>query len=290
MRHGLSGYLFVAPFLVAFAAVLLLPLAYAFYISLFTTRIVGGTVFVGLANYSAALSDSLFLHGMLRVTEFLLVEAPIMLGLALFFALALDSGRLRFVRVLRLGIFVPYAVPSVVAALMWGYLYGPTFGLFAEIARDLGLAPLGFLTSRWMLGSIANIVVWEFTGYTMIVLYAALQAIPTELYNAAAVDGAGAIRMAWSIKVPLIRPVLQLLAFFAVIGSFQLFSEPDIMSAVAPTVIGSSYTPNLYAYNLVFTDREPNYAAAVSFLVGFAILALSYSVIFLMNRKKKRQS
>jgi multiple sugar transport system permease protein len=286
-RHALTGYLFVAPFLVAFIGVLVVPLGYAFYISLFRTRLVGGTVFVGLANYRAALSDSLFLHGMWRVTEYFLFQAPVMLGLALFFALALDSGRLRFVRLLRLGMFVPYAVPAVVAALMWGYLYGPSFGPFAEIARAVGVKPFGFLTSRWMLGSIANIAWWEFIGYTTIVIYAALQAIPPDLYDASSVDGAGPVRTAWSVKIPMIRPVLQLLAFFAVIGAFQLFSEPNIMAALAPTVIGSAYTPNLYAYNLVFTDQEPNYAAAISFLVGFAILILSYAIIFSTNRRAR---
>lgn len=284
-RRALTGYLFVAPFLLGFVAVLVLPLGYAFYISLFRSRLVGGTVFVGLANYAAALSDSLFLQGMRRVTGYLLFQAPVMLGLALFFALALDSGRVRFVRFIRLGMFVPYAVPSVVAALMWGYLYGPSFGIFAEIARDIGLKPFGFLSSRWMLGSIANIVWWEFIGYTMVVIYAALQAIPTELYDASAVDGAGPLRTAWSLKIPMILPVLQLLAFFAVIGAFQLFSEPNIMAAISPTVIGNSYTPNLYAYNLVFTDQEPNYAAAISFLVGFVILVFSYVLIFSMNRR-----
>jgi multiple sugar transport system permease protein len=286
-RHALTGYLFIAPFLAVFLLVLVLPLGYAFYLSLFRSRLVGGTVFVGLANYGAALSDTLFLHGMMLVTEYFLIQAPVMLGLALFFALALDSRRMRFVRFIRLGMFIPYAVPSVVAALMWGYLYGDSFGLFAEIARDIGVKPFGFLTSKWMLGSIANISWWEFIGYTMIVIYAALQAIPPELYDASAVDGAGLLRTAWSVKVPMIRPVLRLLAFFAVIGAFQLFSEPNIMDAVAPTVIGSAYTPNLYAYNLIFTNQEPNYAAAVSFLVGFVILVLSYAVVFSMNRRTR---
>lgn len=284
-RRALTGYLFVAPFLIVFVGMLVVPLGYAFYISLFTDRLVGGTVFVGLANYAQALTDPLFLRGMGRVTEYLLFQVPVMIGFALFFALALDSGRVRLVRLIRLGMFVPYAVPSVVAALMWGYLYGTSFGLFASIARAIGLSPFGFLTSNWMLGSIANIVWWEFIGYTMIVIYAALQTIPAELYDAASVDGAGPLRTAWSIKIPMVRPVLQLVTFFGVIGAFQLFSEPSIMAAIAPQVIGSSYTPNLYAYNLVFTDQEPNYAAAVSFLVGFAILVVAYALIFSMNHR-----
>jgi multiple sugar transport system permease protein len=286
-RRALTGYLFVAPFLLAFVAILVVPLGYAFYISLFTSRLVGGTVFVGLANYRTALSDSLFLHGMKRVTEYLLFQAPVMLGFGLLFALALDSGRVRFVRFIRLGMFVPYAIPSVVAALMWGYLYGSSFGLFADIARAIGVTPFDFLSPKWMLGSIANIVWWQFIGYTMIVMYAALQAVPPDLYDASSVDGAGAIRTAWSVKIPMIRPVLQLLAFFAIVGAFQLFTEPNIMAAVSPTVIGGSYTPNLYAYNLIFTNQQANYAAAVSFLVGFAILLASYALILGTNRKPR---
>jgi multiple sugar transport system permease protein len=287
-KHGTKGYLFIAPFLLVFVVLLLVPLGYSFYISLFRTQIVGGTTFVGLTNYRAALSDTLFRSGLARVGRFILVQTPVMLGFALFFALALDSARLRFARLIRLGVFLPYAVPSIVAALMWGYLYGPSFGPFAQIAHDLGTTAPGFLSSQWMLASIGNIVTWEFTGYNMIVIYAALQAIPSELYDAAAVDGAGGIRTAWSVKIPIIRPVLQLLVFFSLIGTFQLFSEPDIMAAIAPTVIGNAYTPNLYAYNLIFTDQEVNYAAAVSFLLAFVILVLSYSVILLTNRRNKR--
>lgn len=287
-RRAYKGYLFIAPFLLVFVALLIVPLGYAFYISLFRYRIVGGTSFVGLANYRLAISDPLFLSGVLRLAKFIIVQTPVMLALALFFALALDSGRLRFARVIRLAVFLPYAVPSIVAALMWGYLYGPTFGPFAQILSHIGVPPPGFLTSKWMLPSIGNIVTWEFTGYNMIVLYAALQAIPTDLYDAAVVDGAGGFRTAWSVKVPIIRPVLQLLVFFSLIGSFQLFAEPEIMTSIAPTVIGSAYTPNLYAYNLIFTNQETNYAAAVSFLLAFFILIISYTVILLTSRKGKR--
>ena len=286
-RKSYKGYLFVAPFLLVFAVLLVVPLGYAFYISLFRTRIVGGTTFVGLANYATALSDPLFVGGLLRVARFILVQTPLMLALALFFALALDSGRLRFAKLIRLGVFLPYAVPSIVAALMWGYLYGPTFGPFAQIFRLVGISAPAFLSSKWLLPSIGNIVTWEFTGYNMIVLYAALQAIPVDLYDAAVVDGAGGIRTAWSVRIPLVRPVLQLLVFFSLIGTFQLFSEPEIMAALAPTAVGSAYTPNLYAYNLIFIDQEVNYAAAVSFLLAFAILVLSYSVILLTNRRNR---
>lgn len=283
-----TGYLFVAPFMVVFAGMLVLPLAYAAYLSLFQDRLVGGTVFAGLDNYVTALQDDRLLEGVLRVAKFFAFQVPIMLAIALLAALAIDSGLLRFAKVFRLGIFLPYAVPSVVATLMWGYLYGPDFGPVAQLAEKLSLPAPAFLTDGWMLGSMANIVTWEFTGYNMIILYAALRAIPHELYEAAAVDGAGAWRTAWSIKIPAIRPALLLCVIFSVIGSFQLFAEPNLLQRLAPSVIDSAYTPNLYAYTLAFTGQQVNYAAAVSFLLGLVIVVASYTVLFVANRRSRR--
>ncbi|MEU0030023.1 sugar ABC transporter permease [Streptomyces sp. NPDC006335] len=281
-----AGPLFVAPFLILFLALFLAPLGYAAYLSLFQQRLVGGTVFVGLDNYVTALKDPLLLHGVGRVALFFLLQVPLMLLLALAFALALDSGLLRLARVIRLGIFVPYAVPSVVAALMWGYLYGPDFGPFAQLSRELGLPAPDFLSGGWMLGSLSNIVTWEFVGYNMIILYAALRTIPHDLYEAAAMDGAGAWRIARSIKLPALRPALLLTLLFSVIGSFQLFNEPKLLMALAPDVISSSYTANLYAYSLAFTGDQLNYAATVSFLLGLVIVVASYAVLLTANRRR----
>ena len=285
--HANSGYLFVLPFLLVFLAMLVLPLAYAAYLSLFREQLIGGTVFAGLENYTRALSDDRLIEGLVRVAKFFLLQVPIMLLLSLLSALAIDSGLLRFAKVFRLGIFVPYAVPAVVATLMWGYLYGPDFGPFAQLADKLGLAAPRFLSEGGMLASMANIVTWEFVGYNMIILYAALRSVPGELYEAAAVDGAGAWRVAWSIKLPSLRPALLLCLIFSVIGSFQLFAEPQLLQRLAPSVIDSAYTPNLYAYTLAFTGQEVNYAAAVSFLLGLVIVIASSLVLLAGNRRSR---
>ncbi|MET8978202.1 sugar ABC transporter permease [Streptomyces sp. NPDC004539] len=285
-RTRSAGPLFVAPFMILFLLLFLTPLGYAAYLSLFQERLIGGTAFVGLDNYVQALGDSQLLHGVGRVALFFVIQVPVMLALALLFALALDSGLLRLARVIRLGVFVPYAVPSVVAALMWGYLYGPDFGPFAQFARELSLPVPDFLSSTWMLGSLANIVTWEFTGYNMIILYAALRTIPTELYEAAAMDGAGAWRIARSVKLPALRPALLLCLLFSVIGSFQLFNEPNLLMKIAPDVITSDYTANLYAYSLAFTGQQVNYAATVSFLLGLVIVIASYAVLLTANRRR----
>ncbi len=287
-RPGAAGPLFVAPFLILFGLLFLAPLGYAAYLSLFQHRLIGGTTFVGLHNYVTALGDPLLWHGVTHVALFFLIQVPLMLALALLFALALDSGLMRLARVVRLGIFLPYAVPSVVAALMWGYLYGPSFGPFAQIARHFHTTAPDLLGGNWMLGSLSNIVTWEFTGYNMIILYAALQTISRELYEAAAVDGASAWRVAKSIKLPALKPALTLTLLFSVIGSFQLFNEPYLLQQLAPNVIDSAYTANLYAYTLAFTGQQVNYAAAVSFLLGLVIVAVSYVFLFLANRRRAR--
>ncbi|GGK70087.1 carbohydrate ABC transporter permease [Streptomyces flaveus] len=287
-RTRSAGPLFVAPFLILFLLLFLAPLGYAAYLSLFQEQLIGGTVFVGLDNYVTALKDPQLLHGVGRVALFFVIQVPLMLLLALLFALALDSGLLRLARVIRLGIFVPYAVPSVVAALMWGYLYGPDFGPFAQLSRNLDLPAPQFLSESWMLGSLANIVTWEFVGYNMIILYAALRTVPHDLYEAAAMDGAGAWRVAWSIKLPALRPALLLTLLFSVIGSFQLFNEPSLLMKIAPDVISSSYTANLYAYSLAFTGQQVNYAATVSFLLGLVIVIASYAVLLTANRRREK--
>jgi multiple sugar transport system permease protein len=283
-----AAYVLVLPFFAIFVAMIIVPLIYAGYLSFFKKRLIGGTSFAGFDNYVRALTDPLFLSGVARMGVFLVVQVPIMLALSLFFALALDSGMMKLAKFSRLAIFVPYAVPGVVATLMWGYLYGPDFGPFAQITKALGFGPPPFFSQTGMLFSIMNIVNWAFIGYNMILLYAALRSIPSELYEAARVDGASEKRIAWSIKIPAIRPALLLTVIFSVIGTFQLFTEAKLMFTLAPNVIGTAWTPNLYAYNVSFVNQDANYAAALAFLLGIVIMIVSYIVQLSTQRRERR--
>ncbi|BDZ65343.1 carbohydrate ABC transporter permease [Agromyces mangrovi Wang et al. 2018] len=284
-----AAYLFITPFFVIFVAMLIVPLGYAGYLSLFESRLIGGETFAGFANYVRALQDPDFLASIGRMALFFVVQVPIMLGLALFFALALDSGRARGSKGARLLIFMPYAVPAVVATLMWGYLYGPDFGPIAQIARSIGFGTPDFLSPENILGSMMNIVTWEFVGYNMIILYAALRAIPSELYEAAEIDGAGQFRTAWSVKIPAIRSAILLTVIFSIIGTFQLFNEPSLLNTIAPDAITNSFTPNYYAYNLAFINQELNYAAAIAFLLGLVIAIVSYVVQLNEQRRARKE-
>ncbi|QIN85176.1 ABC transporter permease subunit [Rubrobacter tropicus] len=287
-RQLIIPYLFLLPFLVLFLLFLVLPLGYALGISVFADRLVGGTVFVGAENYVRAFTDPAFLGGVRRLLVYGVFQVPIMLGFALVLALVLDSGVTWFRTLFRLGFFLPYAVPSVVAALIWGYLYGQDFGPFAQLAGYLGLPAPDFLSENWILPSIANIVTWEFTGYNMIILYAALQAVPGELRDAGAVDGAKGWQIALYIKIPLILPALFLTVVFSIIGTLQLFNEPQLLQPLAPGAIGQAFSPNLYAYSLAFTNQQYEYSAAISFALGAVVVVCSYVFMLVTNRGEAR--
>jgi len=285
-QHGAAGFLFTVPFMILFLGLFIAPLVYALYLSLFRQQLVGGNTFVGLNNYIDAFSDKAFGRGIGRVALFMVIQMPIMLILALVFALILDSGRVWFPKLFRVGFFVPYAIPTVIAALMWGFLYGQEFGPLADITDAVGLGRPDFLGRGAMLFSIANVATWTYCGYNMIILYAALRAIPSDLYEAAAVDGANPVKTAIHIKLPLLRPAILLCIIFSIIGCFQLFAEPNIFFSLAPGVIGKDYTPNLYIYNLAFADQRLNYAAALSFLLGIVVFVVSF-VFMRFTRQKE---
>lgn len=273
-----AGWAFLAPFLIVFGATLLAPVIYAIILSLFRTMLVGGTSFVGVENYVQAFSDPQFWDGLGRVTLFLIVQVPVMLGVALLAALAIDSGRLYGRDFFRIGIFLPYAVPAVVAAFMWGFMYGDRFGLVGNLQDLLGIPLPNPLAPDFILAALGNIVTWEFVGYNMLIFYAALRIVPTSLYEAAAIDGAGQWRVISAIKIPAIRGALVVATIFSIIGSFQLFNEPSIMRALAPNAITSSFTPNLYAYNLAFSGQQLNYSATVAIIMGVITMIIAYIV------------
>lgn len=288
VRQVLIPYLFLAPFLIGFLVFLVYPLIFALNTSLYRTRLVGGTAFVGLENYVRAFADDKFWQGVQNVLTFGVIQIPIMLGLALVFALVLDSTLVRHKTIFRLGFFLPFAVPSVVAALIWGYLYGQSFGPVAQIARALNLPPPLFLTPSGIIPAIANIATWQYTGYNMLIMYAALQAIPSELYDAAKVDGASVWQTAWYIRIPMIFPAVVLTMIFSLIGTLQLFNEPRVLQTIAPTVISGNFTPNIYVYNLAFSNRQFDYSAAIAFTLAL-VTGVFAGLLLLGTRRREAQ-
>ena len=228
-----------------------------------------------MANYLAALTDPALYAGLGRVILFMLIQIPVILVLALGVSMALDSGRLAFASVFRLGIFIPYAIPTVVAALMWGYMYGDQFGLIAQAAEALACARARTCCRRELIiPAMANISVWQFTGYNMLIFYAALQSIPRDLYEAAAHRRRRSVQDRVEYQAPGARPGDPSRGFFSVIGGIQLFTEPSILQSLAPTTIVSDYTPAMYMYNLAVRGSRYEYSAAIAVTLGVATIAL----------------
>ncbi|MGQ4365824.1 carbohydrate ABC transporter permease [Streptomyces sp. SAS_272] len=285
-RRSWTGWGFLGPFVAVFALVFLAPIVYSIYLSLFRNQLIGGNQFVGLDNYTRALQDDAFWGAVGRVALFLAVQVPLMLGIALLVALALDSGRLYGKSFFRITIFLPYAVPAVVATLMWGFMYGTKYGLVGDINSAFGVTLPDLLSPGWVLASIGNIVTWEFVGYNMLIFYSALRVVPTSLYEAAEIDGAGQLRIIRSIKLPAIRGAIVIATIFSIIGSFQLFNEPSILRPLALNSITTDFTPNFYTYSLSFNGQQHNYSATVAIIMGVITMVVAYAVQLRGMRKE----
>ena len=284
-RENLVGWLFVGPFGIIFLALLVLPLGYALYLSLFQKALIGGTKFVFLGNYAKAFTDPAFLDGVWFVIRFSLVLIPVQMAISLAIALVLDMVTTRFARFSRLMIFLPYAIPAVIGALMWGFLYSKNFGPIADIFGAFGLTGPDFLSTGLIFFGLLNIVTWQWAGYYMIILFAALQGIDPTLYEAARIDGASQWQIILRIKIPLVTPALVLILVFALIGTLQFFNEPKILQSLAAGAIPEDFTPNMYAYQQAFALANFNYGSAISFALGAVVFVCVY--IFLFATRKR---
>ncbi len=288
-RLALTPYLFVFPFSILFLLFFLLPIGYALYQSLFRAERSGlglgaaTVVFNGLNNYNDVLHDPKFFEGVGRVLLYGIVQVPIMLLFALILALLLDSAAVRFKPLFRMLFFVPYAIPGIIAALLWGYLYDPQLSPIVKGFSDLKLGTLNFLGPQTILWSIANIATWVWTGYNMLIIFAALQAISPELYEAARIDGCSGWGIAWSIKIPLIAPALVLTCIFSIIGTAQLFNEPVVLSSISNN-ISNSYTPNIYAYYTAFGNNNYYYTSAIAVVLALVTALVSFGFLRITQR------
>jgi multiple sugar transport system permease protein len=283
----LAPYLFVGPFVVLFLVFMIAPIGMAAWTSLFEVTRSGlgltgdeGQAFAGLSNYVTALGRRDFVDSFGRVLLFGVVQVPIMLGLALLFALLFDSAVTRFKPFFQLVVFLPYAVPTVVAALLWGFLYQPGVSPIVDLLRDIGIEPR-FLAPGTVLWSIANISVWSYTGINMLILYAALQA--------ARVDGASELRVALQIKVPMIAPALFLTLLFSIIGNLQLFNEPAVVRTITSNVT-ANYTPNMAIFQTTTVGDNPNLGSAMAVIVALVTLAVSVAAGRVSRRVRSEQA
>jgi multiple sugar transport system permease protein len=287
-----APYAFVTPAVVLYALVLLIPIGYTVYLSLEKSQVSGlglglgarRQVFAGLSNYSSALTDPAFLSSVLRVVIYSLILVPVMLGLALLFALLIDARRVGLQRFGRLSIFLPYAVPTVIASLLWGFLYLPAVSPFPVLLSKIGLSMPNLFATHVVLVSVANIGVWGGTGFNMIVMYTALRAVPSELYEAARIDGASQWQVALRVKIPMIAPALVLTGVFSLITTLQVFNEPQTLYPLTNT-ISQEWMPLMRVYSLAFNDNNSYQAAALSVIIAAVMFAGSFFLLRVSNKR-----
>jgi len=273
--QGRSGLAMTTPFFGLFAVFFAGPLIYSVVLSLRSPRT---GAYAGLLNYRASFSNSAYWSAVPRMGYFGIVQVTVMIGLAIGLALLLDGPYCRGRKVFSLVYFLPYAVPGVIAALMWGFLLTPDLDVVLKVPHLLGLAsaPVQPLDYRLSLYSIMLIVTWEWTGYNMTILLTSLTNVPRQVLEAAKVDGASELGIAARIKLPMIRRTVMFIVILSIIGTLQLFNEPVILNEVAS--VGNSLTPNQIIYNTAFAFGNEQAAAAQS--VVLALITIVATAVF----------
>jgi multiple sugar transport system permease protein len=286
-RRGRSGLAFVTPFMIGFTLFMIVPLVYAIYESLYTTKLIGGTTFSGFANYSTVLQSGPFWGGVIRVIIFGAIQIPVMLAIAFFFATIFDLGVAKGGRFFRAIYFVPFAVPIVVSALMWGFLFDPAYGPFNRLMNNIGFHNFNWLSSGLMVPSIIIIAIWEWTGYNSIILYTALKSVPRDIVEAAILDDTPLWKIILRIKLPLVRPAIIMLVFINTIGAMQLFVEPNILNNYQAGVITNTWTPVIDIYSTAISNGEYQLGAAMAVVLAVIIIAISVTSLAFRNRRRE---
>jgi multiple sugar transport system permease protein len=286
---ALQGASFTIPFFIGFAVFTVAPVVMALKESLYRKQSSGlgfggqTTRFVGLDNFTQALGDGRFFGAIGRVALFAAVSIPTIQLAALGMALLLDAASRRLANRFRVLLLVPFMVPGIVAALIWVYLYSPTVGPLTPFFKLFGIRA-DFYSGSMIWISIGNLIAWSTIGFNMLIVYSALRAVSPEIYDSAYVDGASQWRIAWSIKVPLIRRSLVLTTVLAIIGSLQIFSDPMLFRSMSPQTVTRDFTPIMAIYDWAFAQGDFNYAAALSIVLA-VIVGITSAVFYRLTNK-----
>lgn len=286
-RAALAPYGFVAPALLLLAMFGLLPIVVAAGVSLTDLDIKGlgqpETIrFIGLGNYERLFADPAFWRALGTTAYFVVIGVPTIIAVSLAIAVALNVSRSRFFRALRAFYFLPAITAIVAISLIWGYLYNSQFGLLNHLLSLVGLGPVGWLsdpgTARL---SVALVAVWRATGLNTIIFLAALQSVPREYLEAAALDGAGRWTSFWRVTFPLLRFALFFVTVTTLIGWLQFFDEPYVLTQGGP--VGATTSISLFIFKNGFSLNQFGYASAGS-IVLFVIIASVTALQLRMRR------
>ncbi|KAB8289737.1 carbohydrate ABC transporter permease [Bifidobacterium avesanii] len=285
-RNIRNGLIFIAPNFVGFAVLILAPVCSMFYIAFSEWSAFGDPTFNGLANWKRLAKDDLFWASFWQTLYYAVVHIPLTLAIAFGLAVLLNTklkGRAFF----RTAAYFPYITSIVAAAQVWNMMFDPNSGPINQFIRVFtgGAAPGWLSTTQWAMPAVIVVGTWREVGYFMILLLAGLQTIPTELYEAARVDGANGWQQFWKITVPMMRPTLFFVLVTMTIGSFRVLDLTLVMTAGGPGT--STMVIAQYAYRVAFEEQEFGYSSSVS-LVLFAMCMIVTIIQFVYNNIKEK--
>jgi multiple sugar transport system permease protein len=275
----IRAYLFLFPFLAFFILVTVYPVLYGGYLSFFGQH--GARMwYVGLNNYKSVFTDPLFWQGFVIVIFLLLVQIPGMILIAIFIGLLYE--KVRYSALYRFLYYLPYAVPGVVAGILWSYMFSKSMSPLVALWKLFGVANPEFITRPSVPWIMLVMILWEWTGFTSLVVYSALVSIPKEYSEAAEMDGATWLKVAYYIKVPLLRNTVFVLFIFNIFGAMQVFNEPRMINVLF--TLPMNYTPAMYVYNQAFAYGAFTYAIAMCLVLATVTFVVSF---FFMRRSMK---
>jgi ABC-type sugar transport system permease subunit len=275
--------LFVSPFFILFAVFALYPIFFSLYLSFHEWRGIGAMRPVGLANYTRLFGDRIFWNAMLNAVILFFIYVPLMTFLALVIATMLHGGFLKLQGLWRALIFMPHLTSMVAAGFTFRLILDTHSGFANRALVWLGASPIPWLDDIWWARiSLGLLMIWAWLGYNTIIMLAGLQTVPNEVNEAAKVDGANRVQIFWRITVPLLKPVIIFAVTLSIIGTFQLFTEPFILTGGGP--IRATETPVMQIFSSTFSNLRFGYAAAMSYVYFVTIVVLAILQFKFVNR------
>ncbi|WP_218012844.1 carbohydrate ABC transporter permease [Virgibacillus ndiopensis] len=280
----LTAYGFLLPNLVGLTVFVFFPMIYAFYVSLHDWNALSPKVFIGFDNYVEMASDKRWWASVGRTFLFTLIYVPALYCLSLFFAVILNNLKQKYQSIARTMFLLPFAITSVISAVIWMFLYDPRNGVLNQLLSSLGFDKLEFLGStNQALVSIVVVILWINIGYNMIIFMASIKEIPKDYYEAAKIDGASAWRAFRSITFPLLRGTSTFILIVTMIASFTVFDQIMVMTSGGPA--SSTEVSVLYIYKQAFEFLNMGYASALAVILFLIIFILSLAQLRLYTKK-----
>lgn len=274
-----AAYLFIGPALAAIFIFFFIPVISAFIISFtdFDIYVLGNfntLRFIGFKNYIRLFEDPLFWLSLKNTSYYVILATPLSIAVSLGAALLLNSRLVKYKAVFRLSYFIPYITTLVAVAIVWRFIYHPKFGIVNYALGLFGINPVDWLGDpNWAMPAIVLMAVWKSFGYNMIIFIAGLQNIPEDLYEAAFIEGANWWQRFKSITLPMLAPTTLFISIITIVGYFQLFAEPYIMTQGGP--LNSTLSIVQYMYQEGFKWWNMGYSASIAFVLFFIILVVT---------------